>query len=306
MAQSVLATAWSEYGAWDARANELQAASDTWKRAALVSAGIAAVLASAASSVPATGNFQVVGKGLSLASALAAGLVPVLGKEMLVSGGEEKWVQARACAEAIKSECYRFAARIGNYASPNRDDALTTRCDELFAVATQANLTPKVSKRSSVSVEPMPPESMDAGWYVEHRLRDQMTYYSNRQQRHELAGRRLRHIALAASSAAAVFGVAGVSDQQTFAPWIGAFTTATTAVAAHGMLDRRQQLAASFGAMAVQLGRILARVDVMTLEALVTRTENLLRTEHAAWTALMLEAEPAPPGAEARKDLSSG
>jgi len=91
-----------------------------------------------------------------------------------------------------------------------------------------------------------------------------------------------------------------------FAPWIGAFTTAATAIAAHGMLDRRQQLAASFGAMAITLGRVSARANVLTLEALVTRTEDLLRTEHGAWTTLMLEAASNASRGETKTNVPQG
>jgi conflict system pore-forming effector with SLATT domain len=262
----------------------------------LVSAGVAAALAAAASSVSATGKFHVVGQALSLASALAAGLIPALGKEILEAGREENWIQARA----------RFTARVGEYSTPDREDALLHRSDALADVAARNGLTPKIGTRALGDSPQLPPNTMEVGWYIEHRIRNQIDYYSGRQRKHEIAAGRLRHVVLAASTAATIFRVAGVSDQQMFAPWIGAFTTAATAIAAHGMLDRRQQLAASFGAMAITLGRVSARANVLTLEALVTRTEDLLRTEHNAWTTLMLEAASNASRGETKTNVPQG
>jgi hypothetical protein len=162
----------------------------------LVSAGVAAALAAAASSVSATGKFHVVGQALSLASALAAALIPALGKEILEAGREENWIQARA----------RFTARVGEYSTPDREDALLHRSDALANVAARNGLTPKIGTRALGDSPQLPPNTMEVGWYIEHRIRNQIDYYSGRQRKHEIAARRLRHVVLAASTAATIFG----------------------------------------------------------------------------------------------------
>jgi hypothetical protein len=56
-------------------------------------------------------------------------------------------------------------------------------------------------------------------------------------------------------------------------------------VIAHGAMERRQFLAASYGAMAVALARIKERYTAggMDLAGLVDSTEALLESEHAVW-----------------------
>ena len=82
-------TAWDEYRAWAARARALQTASQRWNTAALVSAGAAAALGAAAIQFSAYPRAM---QALSLLSALA-GSVPFLGKEILTSGAEAKWIR---------------------------------------------------------------------------------------------------------------------------------------------------------------------------------------------------------------------
>jgi hypothetical protein len=75
-------TAWDEYRAWAARARELQKSSQNWITAALVSATAAAVFGAGA--IQAAG-YPRVAQALSLAAAVAAGAVPILGKEILTT-----------------------------------------------------------------------------------------------------------------------------------------------------------------------------------------------------------------------------
>ena len=132
-----------------------------------------------------------------------------------------------------------------------------------------------------------PPGEIDAAWYIPNRIDDQIAYYSTKQREHERAAKRLRYLAFGASAAAALFGVAGLTNQQVFAPWIGAMTTIATAITAFGLLDRREHLAATFGAMATSLGRIKERAGSIAFVEAVTRAEDLMQSEHAAWTEVM-------------------
>jgi hypothetical protein len=50
---------------------------------------------------------------------------------------------ARATAETIKSECFRFAARAGPYAGDNAKNAFIERRDELAGEAVQKGLSQK-------------------------------------------------------------------------------------------------------------------------------------------------------------------
>ena len=52
-------------------------------------------------------------------------------------GEEAGWIQARATAEGIKSECYRYAARAGGYAVADADAAKALAANAA-AIAKQA------------------------------------------------------------------------------------------------------------------------------------------------------------------------
>jgi hypothetical protein len=286
-------TAWDEYRAWAARARELQKTSQLWNTLALVAAGTAAVFGAAALQ---TATHPPIATTLSLAAAIAAGAVPFLGKEILSMGTEAQWIRARATAEAIKSECYRYAARVGDYAGPDRNEIFRKRRAALIAEATKAGLSGK-------NVDPKddprkPPDQFDAAWYDKNRILDQIKYYSDRQEQHEATAKRLRNLCFGASFAAAALGIAG-TRYEAFAPWIGALTTISTAVAAQGLMSRYQQLAATYSGMASGLKSIRDEINEIGLGELVTRTEDLMQSEHAAWVEHMTKTIPKPPAAPA-------
>ena len=57
------------------------------------------------------------------AATVASAVGAFLGRQFVGSGDEVGWIQARATAEGIKSECYRYAARAGAYALADADAA---------------------------------------------------------------------------------------------------------------------------------------------------------------------------------------
>jgi multidrug transporter EmrE-like cation transporter len=286
----MIETAWDEYRGWAARARELQIASKKWNTAALISVVVAAFCGAAATQAAGT----PVGRAFSLLAAIAAALTPILGREIFALGNEAKWIQSRAIGEAIKSECFRFAARSGIYAGADAENRFLARRDELAASTVEAGLAPKSDPAGEKGDKRRPSDSMDPAWYIVNRIDDQITYYSQRQAEHEAAVKRLRYFAFGASAVAAVFGVAGLTSQQIFAPWIGTLTTVVTAVAAYGLLDRREYLAASFAAMATGLRRIKDCAGSLALVDFVTQAEDLMRSEHAAWTERMTQTIAVP------------
>ena len=102
-----------EYRGWAKRALTLQTSSRRWSRVASGCAGLAAILAAVGSQV--TGG-SISGRALAFLAAVAAAKAPILGREILSVDSEARWIRARATAEAIKSECFRFAAQLGDYA----------------------------------------------------------------------------------------------------------------------------------------------------------------------------------------------
>ena len=276
--------AWNEYRGWAKRARTLQSSARRWSLVSFVCAGLAAILGTAAAQM--TGG-SLLGRALAFAAAVVAAVTPVIGREILSADSERRWIRARATAEAIKSECFRFAAQIGEYASPSAKTAFMVRRDALAEPAERIGLTPLCDPIPEQGDARCPPVPLAAEWYIKNRLDEQMRYYAKSQAENEQAATQLRTISFTSAIVAAILGVAGSSfGQEWFAPWIGVMTTIAVAVMAYGLLDRRQYLAASCGAMAIRLSRLKemfseAGVD---LASLVTTTEDLLQSEHAAWS----------------------
>jgi hypothetical protein len=283
----MIESAWDEYRGWARRARDLQEASGEWNRAALACATLAALLGAIASQAE---NGAAWGKVASFLAAAAAAVTPVLGRDMLAVGREAGWIRARATAEAIKSECFRFAAQLGDYGAANAVEVFVKRRELLTGPAMMVGLTPLPDPVLGTLDDRRPPRPLTSDWYREHRLQEQLGFYARGQARNETLVARLRAWGLAAAIGASVLGVAGsFFGSSRLAPWIGVVTTLGTSIVAYGLLDRRQYLAASYGAMVMGLGRIRERFigDNANLAELVGTTEDLLQGEHAAWTERM-------------------
>jgi Protein of unknown function (DUF4231) len=108
---------------------------------------------------------------LAFSAYACAAITPVLGQDMLAVGREAGWIRARATAEGIKSECYRLAARTGEYAGDDRIGLFRTRRDTLIEAVTRLGLSD--APDPAQADERRPPEQFTAEWYLAHRLRDQ-------------------------------------------------------------------------------------------------------------------------------------
>ncbi len=287
----MIENAWTEYRAWARRARMMQAASRRWSKIALAMAALAAVLGCAAGQA---GIANTPGRVLAFLAAAAAAVTPVLGRDILDAKREAGWIRARATAEAIKSECFRFAAGIGPYGAAGAAAAFALRRAALAEPATREGLTslPDPDQRPDTR---QPPVAIDANWYLANRLREQRDrFYLPGQERHERAARNLRATSLCLSIAAALTGAAaGALNAVWLAPWIGVISSIGALLVAYGLLDRRQFLAATYAAMAASLSRI--EETSVDLTSLVNCTEALLEGEHAGWTERMSKSVPPPP-----------
>jgi hypothetical protein len=292
MIDQLIDTAWDEYRGWAKRARELQSSSQNWSKTALACGAAAGVLGAAAAQA---GSVSYVGAALALAAAVMAAVSPLVGKEILSTGSEARYIRARATAEAIKSECYRLAAGAADYAGEDTASKFLKQLEGLTRDAVSAQIAPLPDPVSHKGDRRRPSAPLDLEWYKADRINDQITYFRDRQRQHELAAAQLRWFSFGASGVAAVFGVLAASYQPIFAPWIAALTTIAASVAAYGLLERRQYLAASFSAMATSLVRLKNVAGSMKPADLVTQVEDLLQSEHRAWTERMTKTIPAPP-----------
>src|SRR4051794_23974196 len=97
---------WNSYRGWAKLARDTQAETLRWNLTALILVCAAAFLGAIGSVAPASWSIWAA-SGATLASALGA----YFGKQFVGVGKEADWIQARAVAEGIKSQCYRYAAR---------------------------------------------------------------------------------------------------------------------------------------------------------------------------------------------------
>ena len=211
----------------------------------------------------------------------------------LGGGKEAGWIQARAAAEGVKSECFRYAAKAGPYSGPDAEaaKAFQARIDALSKLAFDKSLTPADDPvpASGDKREPIVPLTKD--WYKTGRMDEQVEYYRKARSKNEAMADRLWWVAFLSGLAAVAFGALGVRAQA-FAPWIGAMTT----IAAFGLIDRRKYLISTYAAMQSSLERIKAldEASPANLADLVTATENLLESEHKAWLPQMLAVQRQP------------
>jgi SMODS and SLOG-associating 2TM effector domain 3 len=133
----MLRQAWNAYRGWAKLARDLQSETQRWNLAAIILVIAAAVFGAMASVAPDAWSGWVAG-----AAAIASSVGAYLGRQIVGSGNEAGWIQARAAAEGIKSECYRYAARAGAYALPDPDSAkaLAARTAEIAKQATEKGL----------------------------------------------------------------------------------------------------------------------------------------------------------------------
>jgi hypothetical protein len=290
----MLRQCWNSYRGWAKLARDLQGRTRQWNLTALLCVIAAAVFGAIASAAPNTASAWIAGAA-TVASAVGA----FLGRQIVGSGDESGWIQARAVAEGIKSECYRYAARAGAYALADADaaKALSARTADLVKAATDKALVRgdnPVPEGSGDKREPPTPMTKD--WYATGRVQDQITYYRDARKRNQYGADQLWWVAFAAGLAAVLAGALGIW-QQDIAPWIGAATTVAASIAAYGLIDRRKYLIASFAGMQSRLEEILGldKEAPMSLADFVTMTEDLLEGEHKAWLPQMLGMQHQPP-----------
>ncbi|HKN26898.1 MAG TPA: DUF4231 domain-containing protein [Roseiarcus sp.] len=295
----MLKMAWNAYRGWAKRARDLQAGAGRWNLAALVCIALAAVCGAATSLTPAAPSpWNVLGTWLASVAAVASAVGAYLGREILGSGKEAGWIQARATAEGVKSECYRYAAKAGPYAgaAPEAAKALQDRVAALEKLATDKSLVRGDDPVPASGDKREPTAGMTKDWYKINRIDEQIEFYRKGRARNEARADRLWWAAFLAGLAAVAFGALG-AWAQVFAPWVGAMTTIAASIAAFGLIDRRKFLISSYSAMQASLERIKALDEARqaSLADLVTTTEDLLDSEHKAWQPQMLAMQHQPP-----------
>ncbi|WP_433261854.1 DUF4231 domain-containing protein [Actinosynnema sp. CS-041913] len=273
------ARVWRLQRRWSLAADRAKRGLDRSRRLTLL-----LVVGAASAGAAAAGTGSAAYAGLSAgATAVGAALAARAGADLRTA------TKLRAVSEALKSEVYSFLARAGRYLDGDRDAVLDERTAELIP-EDQATGSRVARQRPD---DRKPPAVHDVPSYVDVRLTGQLEeYYRPKATRlaHWAAGFRYAQVSLTVLGGA-LAGLAAAGNTQT-AGWIGALTTAATAVAAHSAAARHEYLALVYDRTAQRLESLRGRWSSGRLGAdVVTECEVLLATQNEAWLAQWNTAE---------------
>jgi hypothetical protein len=274
--------------AWSVTANKLKASIDQARWAVFAFSVLGALLAALASQVgppsaATTSTWLAIAGALSLATATFF-TQRLLGQEH-ISG----WVRARAIAEALKREAYKFAAGAAPYDEANAESLLNAEYqkieddgDDLIG-ALETNPGAGSLPRAMLTTET----------YVKQRADKQIEFYNTHARTYRTAATWLRRsefgLALAATLITAIASVTGKSTLISDVPFdIAALTAVLTTVAgavlAHIEASRFDFLVTTYLATARRLqGRKEGSRE--PLSAFVNDCENIIATENMSWIA---------------------
>lgn len=228
-------------------------------------------------------------RGLGFISAIALALAAYFTKEIFSPDPEGRAVRARAVAEALKSESYRLAT-----GAPPYDVGLTT--EQLFAkpesLKEVAKNVPPVTTTDEQKVEKIISVPMSMDDYAEHRVKDQIGYYTRQAMANAKKVARGRQISLVLGAISVVLGIVA-AKYASIAGWIAVIGTITAAVAARQYAGRYQFLIVSYQANAERLEGLKARWEIERKtqagnaadHKFIVAVEEAISTENSAWMA---------------------
>jgi hypothetical protein len=276
---------------WSTTANRLKATLDRVRRAGFALSILGAALATLASQSEG-GPRRALAIAGAVALAITAFFTARLGSAQQVSG----WVRARAAAEALKRDAFKFAAGAAPYDQPATAEQRLT--EERRAIEDPlddlAGLLVEVARPGSTPTAPLAPAD-----YLDRRVKGQIDYYRTRAAEAALSARRLRAMELVLALLATVItAVVGVLDKYPLAglPFdLAALTAILTTVGgtilSHIEASRYDFLVRTYRATARRLDDALT--DLPTLppapsapwSAFVERCENIIAAENSSWVA---------------------
>ena len=159
--------AWSQQSIWSQTANKLRSSLSRWRAVALALTITAAVLATLGTQVATVSS--PTGKGLLLAAAIAAGLVPLI-RPLYGRKAVEEWTRARSASETLKEQVYTYLAGVSPYRGTDRDQLLRSEAD-----ATLKNVDDLQPRAHGIQPKYRSlPEVRDVGEYVTIRVNGQI------------------------------------------------------------------------------------------------------------------------------------
>jgi len=229
----------------------------------------------------------------AIVGAIMLGVGTLLTSRLGNATQNSRWVRARAIAEALKREAFRFAAKASPYGGDNADSELSKARERIEGGIDDdlAVLLIDVDRLGST-----PTTTLSPAEYVEARVAAQIRFYRNAAGDSRRRASRLRTVefllALAATVMTAVVGMLEkypVPDLRfDFAALTAAITTIGGLVLSHIESSRYDFLVMTYGAAARKLEQALSELDAtgansQNWSAFVERCESIIANENNSW-----------------------
>ena len=227
---------------------------------------------------------------VAITAAVCLALATFFTQRLLGADHVTAWVRARAIAERLKREAYKFAARAAPYDDldpAKRDGALD---DERAKIEADGDdLVRHLVKAAGPGSAPR--QTISDADYLQQRVARQMTWYDQKADTYAVNVKRLRVIELILAAAATLItAVAGVTGKSTLglpfdaAALTAVFTTLAGAVLAHVEASRYDFLVMAYRATARRLEDRRNRPQ-QPWSDFVNDCENILAAENTSWIA---------------------
>jgi hypothetical protein len=222
-------------------------------------------------------------------AAAALALATFFTMQLLSNAQRQGWAKARALAEAIKSESYKYAATAAPYDGADAADVLAQKLSDL-SEGGKGILVEAVTPEDAARNMPAKPLSVDA--YITTRVEDQLkTYYGPAIARHRQLLNAAWYTAFVLGAAAVVASVSatgaqgsGAGGNQFTAAMLGTVTTAAAAIAAWFQSGRHEQIALNYQTAVDRVANLISRPNARARGTrLVQDIEAIFQAEHAAW-----------------------
>jgi hypothetical protein len=292
----VLDTVADRQAQWSQTADALKSTIDHarwWVFALSITGAVLATVASqmgvAAGCVPAAiGGPRA---GVAIAAAVSLAFATFFTQRLLGVEHVTAWVRARAIAERLKREAFKFAAGAAPYDDPDRARAAPLLDDERAKIEADGDdllgLQVSAADKGSLPRGPLTPDQ-----YIAQRVNRQIEYFLPRAERYREIAVALRRTELALAAAAtlitAIVSVTGKSVVWgvTFdlAALTAVLTTIAGAVLAHIEAQRYDFLVMTYRATARRL-RERADRSHQPWSDFVNDCENILAAENTSWIA---------------------
>ena len=314
VSSSPITSTWQSQQKWSKAANRFKKSYQGWKLVALVLSCVGAVLAVASDQMATHWGqlAQYMHGWVAGMGALSLVLVPVVTRLGTSHSALERWLRARSVSEQLKTEIYQYLTRTGPYSESEPDLALIERRDSLLEK--MADLEPEIA--GLVAGRPLPAVK-DIATYITHRVNGQIEkYYEPRAAYHHRWAVIYRWIeGILAVVGAVVAATSSIKDNPIAATWVAVLTTVGTAVAAHLMAQRHEQLVPDYLATARRLRSLKERflvanpnvekAQASAINTFVTAAEAAISVQSEGWMAEWLKTPtPEAPTIPERKLMS--